>query len=188
MYKTFYTSSDIQLYITSRDHSKQIKLDSAISIAYNIFQTSNPIYSLGNRKAQFYSQGNTVANGILSLAFQDEEALKYAIDYVSGEENSLGSHTSGRLGHKKSNADFKESATVSFKIEDDKRLISIGAIQPLINIKLYINNESAIRGSDTKVLCFSDVKIVGEGMQSSSSQDGILSLVYRFNFKDIERG
>ena len=53
---------------------------------------------------------------------------------------------------------------------------------------MYLNNETAIRGSDTKVLCLSDVKFVGEGMQVGSSQDASLSVVYRFNFKDTERG
>ena len=192
MYQYYYSSSDVQIYLTSRDHTKQIRVDAALTVAYNLFQTSNPIYSLGNRKAQFYSMGNTVANGILSVAFQDEEALKYALDYINSDSTSS-TYTSARLGHKMSNAEFKNSSKAqrnasSFDVTGNKRLISIGAIQPLFHIKLYFNNETAIRGSDTKVICLSDVKFVGEGMQIGSSQDASLSVVYRFNFKDTERG
>lgn len=192
MYKYFYSSSDVQIYLTNRSHTQQIKVDSALSIAYNLHQTSNPIYSLGNRKVQFFSKGNTVANGILSIAFQDEEALKYALDYINSDGKSS-TYSSSRLGKKMSNAEFKANSNSqqnarSFNVEGGKRLISIGAIQPLFHIKLYFNNETAIRGSDTKVICLSDVDMVGEGMQVSSSQDASLSLVYRFNFKDVERG
>ena len=67
-------------------------------------------------------------------------------------------------------------------------LISIGAIQPLFNIKLYLNNESAIRGSDTKVICITGVKIINESMNLSSNTDGVLHMNYTFYFKDIERG
>lgn len=192
MYQFYYTSSDVQVWITNRDHTKQIKVDNALTVAYNLFQTSNPIYSLGNRKAQFFSQGNTVANGILAIAFQDEEALKYALDYINTESSSQ-SYTSARLGSKMSNAAFKASAKAqqnasSFDVSGNKRLISIGAIQPLFHIKLYFNNETAIHGSDSKVICLTDVKFVGEGLQVSSAQDQSLSMVYRINFKDVERG
>lgn len=192
MYQNFYSASDAQIYLTSRDHTKQIKLDTAVGIGYNLTQTAHPIYSLGNRKVQFFSHGNTVANGVITLAFTDEEALKYAIDYVCSP-NEKGSYASARLGHKMSNADFKSSASgaknaQSFDVTGSKRLISIGAIQPLFHIKIYLNNETAIRGSDTKVICLTDVKIVGEGTQLNSSHDTSLSLVYSFYFKDIERG
>lgn len=192
MYQNFYSSSDAQIYLTNRDHTKQIKLDTALGIGYNLTQTSHPIFSLGNRKVQFFSHGNTVANGFLTLAFTDEEALKYAIDYIASE-NSKGSYTSARLGHALSNADFKTSATSlknasSFNVTGNKRLISIGAIQPLFHLKIYLNNETAVRGSDTKVICLTDVKFVGEGIQVNSAQDTSLSVVYSFYFKDVERG
>ena len=189
MYQNFYSASDAQIYLTSRDHTKQIKLDTAVGIGYNLTQTAHPIYSLGNRKVQFFSHGNTVANGVITLAFTDEEALKYAISYIALADEGVQQYSSSRLGKKSSNANFINASNASsFSVEESKRLISIGAIQPLFNIKLYLNNESAIRGSDTKVICITGVKIINESMNLSSNTDGVLHMNYTFYFKDIERG
>lgn len=188
MYTNFYTSSDVQLYMTNLDHSRRIKLDTAISVAYNLSQSAIPIYSLGNRKAQFFSTGNTLGHGVLTLAFTDEEALKYAISYLS-EYESTNSYTSRRIGKTSSNADFiKASENSSLNTSTNNRLISIGAIQTLVNIKLYINNETLVRGSDTKIITLNAVKFTGESFQTSSSADNTLNLNYNFYFKDIERG
>ena len=34
MYQYYYSSADVQIYLTSRDHTKQIKVDAALTIAY----------------------------------------------------------------------------------------------------------------------------------------------------------
>lgn len=189
MYQTYYTSSDAQIYLSSTDHTRTIKLDTAVSVAYSLSQSSVPIYSLGYRKPQFFSQGNTLGQGILTLAFTDEEALKYAISYIALADEGVQQYSSTRLGKKSSNANFINASNASsFSVEESKRLISIGAIQPLFNIKLYLNNESAIRGSDTKVICITGVKIINESMNLSSNTDGVLHMNYTFYFKDIERG
>lgn len=188
MYTNYYTSSDVQVYLVSADHTRQIRLDTATSIAYSLTQSSHPIYSLGYRKPQFFSQGNTLGHGALTLAFTDEEALKYAISYITSNETGS-TYTSTRLGKKSSNAAFIAASNASsFDIESSKRLISIGSIQPLFNIKLFLNNESAIRGSDTKVICLTGVKFINESTEVSSHRDATLSLAYNFYFKDIERG
>ena len=189
MYQTYYTSSDTQIYLSSADHSRTIKLDTAVSVAYSLSQSSVPIYSLGYRKPQFFSQGNTLGQGVLTLAFTDEEALKYAISYVALAEEGVRQYTSERLGKRSSNMNFINASLEKFNIEDEsKRLISIGAIQPLFHIKIYLNNESAVRGSDTKVICIAGVKIINESIQVSSHTDGVLNMNYTFYFKDIERG
>ena len=213
MYQNFYSSSDVQLYFSSVDHTRIIKVDTAISIGYSLRQTSSPIYSLGNRLPQFYSHGNTLGNGTLTIAFTDEEYLKYILDYVAVADTALsyqtansdsqtgnanssitgsynpGNYSSSKLGMKKSNAAFIAASNASaYNITGNKRIISIGAIRPLFNIKMYINNETAIRGSDSKVINLQGVKIVNETMSSSSTTDAPLMISYNFLFKDVERG
>ena len=213
MYQNFYSSSDVQLYFSSVDHTRIIKVDTAISIGYSLRQTSSPIYSLGNRLPQFYSHGNTLGNGTITIAFTDEEYLKYILDYVAVSDTNMtyltansdsetgnsttpisgsynpGNYTSSKLGLKKSNAAFIAAANASaYNITGNKRIISIGAIRPLFNIKMYINNETAIRGSDSKVINLQGVKIVNETMSSSSTTDAPLMVSYNFLFKDVERG
>lgn len=213
MYQNYYSSSDVQLYFSSIDHTRIIKVDTALSIGYSLRQSSSPIYSLGNRLPQFYSHGNTLGNGTITLAFTDEEYLKYVLDYVAvsdttmkyqtansdsqtGNVNSTltgsynpGNYTSSKLGLKKSNAAFIAAANASaYNVTGNKKIISIGAIRPLFNIKMYINNESAIRGSDSKVINLQGVKFVNETMSSASTTDAPLMVSYSFLFKDVERG
>ena len=210
MYTNYYSSSDVQLYLTSLDHTKMVKVDTSLSIGYSLRQTSAPIYSLGSRKIQFYSHGNTLGNGNLTIAFTDEEYLKYCLSEVGYENYKVtyqtendsttngasnyaqnisvgGSYRSTRL---KGNAMFKKSSASvgDYGVTGNKRLISIGAIKPLFNIKLYINNESLIRGSDTKIITLQGCKLIGENFSVSSTADAPLMLSYNFMFKDIERG
>jgi hypothetical protein len=210
MYQTYYSSSDIQLYFSSTDHTRIIKVDTALSIGYSLRQSSSPIYSLGSRTPQFYSSGNTIGNGTITLAFTDEEYLKYCLDYVATGDTQLfynntnlasesgstlqssitgttipGNYKSTRLN----NAQFIAEANASaYRVEDKKRLISIGAIKPLFHIKMYLNNETAIRGSDSKVINLKDVKIISESVSSASTNDAPVLISYSFIFKDVERG
>jgi hypothetical protein len=209
MYQNYYSSSDVQLYFSSTDHTRIIKVDTALSIGYALRQTSSPIYSLGNRLPQFYSQGNTIGNGTITLAFTDEEYLKYCLDYVAMADASTVYATTdtdsvtgavnevitGNLNpgnyqsQKLTNADFIAASNASaYKVTGSKRLISIGAIRPLFNIKMFINNETAIRGSDSKVINLQGVKIVSENFSAASTTDAPLMLSYNFLFKDVERG
>ena len=82
MYNHYYSSSDVQLYLSSYDHTKVIKVDTALSLGYSLRQTSAPIYSLGSRETQFFSVGNTVGHGTLTIAFTDEEYLKYCLEQI----------------------------------------------------------------------------------------------------------
>lgn len=210
MYQNYYSSSDVQLYFSSLDHTQIIKVDTALSIGYSLRQTSSPIYSLGSRLPSFYSQGNTIGNGTLTLAFTDEEYLKYCLDYVASADTSYtylntsqsgnstqvitgstttGQYSSSKLGKSASNASFISAANASaYKVTGSKRVISIGAIRPLFNIKMYINNETAIRGSDSKVINLSGVKIINESFSAASTTDSPLMISYNFLFKDVERG
>lgn len=189
MYQNYYTSSDVHVYLSSLDHTRIIKLDTTVGIGYSLSQSSIPIYSLGYRKPQFFSQGNTLGQGSLTIAFTDEEALKYAISYITTGEEEATAYFSKKLGKKTNNVDFIAASNASaFNVTGDKKLISIGAIQPIFNIKLFINNETVVRGSDTKVISLTGVKIVNENLQVSSQQDSTLLLNYTFYFKDIERG
>lgn len=214
MYQNFYSSSDVQLYFSSVDHTRIIKVDTALSIGYSVRQTSSPIYSLGSRHVQFYSQGNTIGNGTLTLAFTDEEYLKYCLDYVAESDTNMsylntntnaetgaatqtgstgaynpGNYSSSKLGVKSSNAQFIAAANAStYNITGSKRIISIGAIRPLFNIKLFLNNETAIRGSDSKVINLRDIKIINETLTTSSTTDSPIMISYSFIFKDTDRG
>ena len=210
MYQNYYSSSDVQLYFSSSDHIRMVKVDTALSLGYSLRQTSAPIYSLGSREVQFFSDGNTIGNGTLTIAFTDEEYLKYCLSEVGYEDYKVthqtendsttngasnyaqnisvgGSYRSTRL---KGNAMFKKSSASigDYGVTGNKRLISIGAIKPLFNIKLYINNESLIRGSDTKIITLQGCKLIGENFSVSSTADAPLMLSYNFMFKDIERG
>lgn len=210
MYQNYYSSSDVQLYFSSVDHTRIIKVDTALSIGYSLRQSSSPIYSLGSRTPQFFSSGNTIGNGTITLTFTDEEYLKYCLDYVATGDTqvfynntNLASESSSTLqssiigttvpgnyaSTKLNNAQFiAESNASAYKLNESKRLISIGSIKPLFHIKLYLNNETAIRGSDSKVINLKDVKIISESVSTSSTNDAPVLISYSFIFKDVERG
>lgn len=214
MYNHYYSSSDVQLYLSSYDHTKIIKVDTALSIGYSLRQTSAPIYSLGSREAQFFSVGNTIGNGTLTIAFTDEEYLKYCLNHIDNAneqltylpelqvennfttpnetktETNTGIYTSKKFGM--DNATFIAAAskgdTAFASAGSDGRNISIGAIRNLFNIKMFINNETALRTSDSKVITLKGIKIIGENFSGTSTADAPLMLSYNFMFKDIHRG
>lgn len=218
MYNHYYSSSDVQLYLSSYDHTKVIKVDTALSLGYSLRQTSAPIYSLGSREAQFFSVGNTIGNGTLTIAFTDEEYLKYCLSYIDNSKSTLiyqtelQAESSGIVSNIKeaaasakdgsvlyqskkfgmNNATFAaaaKNADATFStISNDERNISIGAIRNLFNIKMFINNETALRTSDSKVITLKGVKIIGENYNATSTADAPLMLSYNFMFKDVQRG
>lgn len=218
MYNHYYSSSDVQLYLSSYDHTKVIKVDTALSLGYSLRQTSAPIYSLGSREAQFFSVGNTIGNGTLTIAFTDEEYLKYCLSYIDNSKSTLiyqtelQAESSGIVSNIKeaassakdgsvlyqskkfgmNNATFaaaaKNAAATFSTISNEERNISIGAIRNLFNIKMFINNETALRTSDSKVITLKGVKILGENFNATSTADAPLMLSYNFMFKDIQRG
>ena len=218
MYNHYYSSSDVQLYLSSYDHTKVIKVDTALSLGYSLRQTSAPIYSLGSREAQFFSVGNTIGNGTLTIAFTDEEYLKYCLSYIDNSKSTLIYQTelqaenSGIVSNIKEAASSAKDGNVLYQskkfgmnnatfaaaaknadatfstISNEERNISIGAIRNLFNIKMFINNETALRTSDSKVITLKGVKILGENFNATSTADAPLMLSYNFMFKDIQRG
>ena len=218
MYNHYYSSSDVQLYLSSYDHTKVIKVDTALSLGYSLRQTSAPIYSLGSREAQFFSVGNTIGNGTLTIAFTDEEYLKYCLSYIDNSKSTLiyqtelQAESSGIVSNIKEAASSAKDGNVLYQskkfgmnnatfaaaaknadatfstINNEERNISIGAIRNLFNIKMFINNETALRTSDSKVITLKGVKILGENFNATSTADAPLMLSYNFMFKDIQRG
>ena len=218
MYNHYYSSSDVQLYLSSYDHTKVIKVDTALSLGYSLRQTSAPIYSLGSREAQFFSVGNTIGNGTLTIAFTDEEYLKYCLSYIDNSKSTLiyqtelQAESSGIVSNTKEAASSAKDGSVLYQskkfgmnnatfaaaaknadatfstISNEERNISIGAIRNLFNIKMFINNETALRTSDSKVITLKGVKILGENFNATSTADAPLMLSYNFMFKDIQRG
>jgi hypothetical protein len=204
IYANYYSSSDAQIYFFSSDSQRFIKVDTTVAIAYNLTQTSTPIYSLGTRTARYFSIGNTVCNGVLALAFTDEEYIKYCINYVASvapiantnaEQEAMTipqgySSTSKNTGQL-SNSNFKNKSdsqlTDSSVIPENQQVISIGAIGDLFDIKIFLNNENAFRTSDSKVLTLKAVKLVGDSMEINSSADAYLTGGYKFIFKDLVR-
>lgn len=186
-YTTYYSSSDAQIFFSSTDSSKFIKIDTTIGIAYNVNQTSTPIYDLGSRVAKYFSIGNTVCNGLLMIAFTDEEYIKACVQYVTGgigEDQAF----SSLYGIKKvSNKAFKDKALQQFTTSSTSSILSIGAINTPFNIKIYLNNETISSSSDTKIISMRDVKIVTDKMEVNSNADAYLTQGYSFLFKDIER-
>jgi len=207
MYQRYYTSSDIQLWLTNSSNGTTVQIDTSLSISYSLQQTSSPIYSLGSRHVQFYSHGNTIGSGSLTIAFTDEEYLKACLDYIGGSyteysyqdptglyNTSVGAETASNFRsnklNKASNKELRNLKNIqtTTKLSMSNRLISIGSIRPLFDIVMYINNETAIQASDSKVIRLAGVKIVSDSMSSNSMQDAPLMITYNFVFKDLLRG
>lgn len=209
MYNNYYSSADAQIYFFSVDSQKFIKVDTTIAIAYNLTQTSTPIYSLGCRTARYFSVGNTVCNGVLAIAFSDEEYIKYCINYLSSDlqpniaisatntaaqalatappmDDYSSTASSKAIIGQLSNTDFA-ALDRSAAVSAGQRIISIGSIGELFDIKIFLNNESVFRASDSKVITLKAVKLVGDSMEINSSSDSFLSTGYKFIFKDIIR-
>lgn len=211
MYNRYYTSSDVKVYFTNSRSTRIINVDTSLGINYSLRQTSSPIYSLGSREIQFYSHGNTIGSGSLVLAFTDEEYLKYCLDYVASDSISttygdldtglsndvitsqfdMGKYTSKRIGNQP-NEVLRQMEKANFipasEVEGEQRLISIGAIRPLFDILIYINNETVIHGSDSKIIRLAGCKIITDSSGSNSLQDSANMVSYNFMFKDILRG
>lgn len=188
-YTTYYSSSDAQIFFTSSDSSNTIKIDTTIGIAYNVNQTSTPIYDLGSRTAKYFSIGNTVCNGLLMIAFTDEEYIKACIQYVTGGIKEVEQSIGSLYGIKKvSNKAFKDKALQQFtNTSPNSSITSIGAINTPFDIKIYLNNETISTSSDTKIISMRDVKLVTDKMEINSNADSYLTQGYSFLFKDIER-
>lgn len=222
-YDNYYSSADATIYFFSENADIWIKVDTTIAIAYNLTQTSTPIYSLGNRVARYFSTGNTVCNGVLAIAFTDEEYIKYCINYITNPSIGTGSSdkpdeqadgaTSAAATRSKPNA-INDSSNENFEgtvdgttkvpaaetettlptvrvqatsTEDTQATVSIGSINTLFDIKIFLNNESVFRGSDSKIITLRGVKLTGDSMEINSSSDSFLTTGYKFMFKDIVR-
>lgn len=191
-YNTYYTASDVQVYLSNSDSSRYIKIDTLIGITYNVNQTSTPIFDLGSRTARFFSSGNTVCNGYIMFAFTDEEYIKGCIDFVTTINRKVkamsGTYRSERYGvGNMSNADFIQKSLAQINPTENGDIISIGAVNDLFDLKIYLNNETLITSSDTKMIVLKDCKLVSDAMEISSTGDSFLTQGYRIIFKDVKR-
>jgi vesicle coat complex subunit len=199
MYEYYYSSADVQVYFFSKDNTRFIRYDKAIGIGYNIMQTSVPVYGLNSSKAAYFSHGNTVCQGMLLTSFIDEEYLKVILKYLFKEEAEIESvrkpdalQNSMKFNAVRLTNDVFEVIADSTKgwnvAPDNDKIICIGNIYSEFDIKIFINNESAYRSSDTKIITLDSVKIVSENFDVSSGSDSHLTQGYKFIFKDIKRG
>jgi hypothetical protein len=197
MYEYYYSSSDVQVYFFSKDGTRFIKYDKAISIGYNIMQTSTPIYGLQSSKAAYFSRGNTICQGMLLSSFVDEEYLKIILKYIFKEEADLAPKKDAVKEQLTANLKKLDNNTFTLLAEESKtwtneedgdRIISIGNIYEEFDIKLFLNNESVYRTSSTKIITLDSVKIVSDSLDISSGSDSHLAQGHKFIFKDVKRG
>lgn len=192
MYTTFYSSSDAQIFFINSDNTKSIKIDTTIAVAYNVNQTSTPIYDLGSREPKFFSTGNTVCNGLLMVAFTSEQYIKQCIKFIiapqlkNNEVSNLTPITKLGIG-KMSNKSFKDRALAPLNVPLEESILSIGSINTPFDIVIYLNNEQLTTVSDTKMIRLKGVKLVSDKMEINSSTDSFLNQGYSFLFKDVER-
>ena len=192
LYTHYYTSADAKVFISGS--SNIVNIDKIVGIGYDYSITSAPIYTLGLSEPAFYSRGNSLGQGMLLLPFVDNLYLKSMLQFAFGEavpmdlqKSTLSELEGGSVDWSKaSDSDFRTFATSAITNSVKERIVDIGTISSLFDIMIVLDNTNSYYLSEPKALVLKGCKLVGESMDLSSSQDGLVSTGYKFYFKKIE--
>lgn len=89
MYDTYFTASNVKVYLQNRFTGKMVQVDTATGIGYSYNVSSVPIHVLGARTPAYFSRGNGVGQGTLVTVFKDPLYMKAMLKFIFDEDMPL---------------------------------------------------------------------------------------------------
>lgn len=199
MYQHYYTAADVTIAFESKRSGTRLVVDQAVAIAYTHNVSTVPVYTLGDYNPSFFSQGNSLVQGQLDLAFSSTEYLvtglralianggsDYVIHHPIDRENYQTSVSlKGTQGQARElrNLSKEEFALIVNDIEVDTMRIdskSIIDIPDLFDIIITYDNTNSNMNGIQSTTVIKDVKLNSQSTAINSVDD--TSLVDRISF------
>lgn len=199
MYQHYYTAADVTIAFESKRSGTRLVVDQAVAIAYTHNVSTVPVYTLGDYNPSFFSQGNSLVQGQLDLAFSSTEYLvtglralianggsDYVIHHPIDKENYQTSVSlKGTQGQARElrNLSKEEFALIVNDIEVDTMRIdskSIIDIPDLFDIIITYDNTNSNMNGIQSTTVIKDVKLNSQSTAINSVDD--TSLVDRISF------
>lgn len=199
MYQHYYTAADVTIAFESKRSGTRLVVDQAVAIAYTHNVSTVPVYTLGDYNPSFFSQGNSLVQGQLDLAFSSTEYLvtglralianggsDYVIHHPIDKENHQTSVSlKGTQGQARElrNLSKEEFALIVNDIEVDTMRIdskSIIDIPDLFDIIITYDNTNSNMNGIQSTTVIKDVKLNSQSTAINSVDD--TSLVDRISF------
>ena len=183
LYDTYFTGSDVNIYLRYPETDRQVHIDKAIGIGYSHFMSSSPIYILGNVDPAFFSRGNSLIQGNIDLAFKSVKYLKTGIQYLLNKSNIAAESkqlaTKAAAG-KLTRAETERLNQLQSVAITDMSSISISQIFHLFELVIEFDNGNSNADSNRSSIVLEGVKFISEGMSVSSTEES--ALVDRLSF------
>ena len=186
MYNKYYSASDFIIKIKTQN-SEAIWLDKASGVAVSESLSSNPIYTLGDSRVNFFSRGNLIVTGFISVNTISADYISRVLANINGQIKNFKPLTPREqmaLSAEKLKAYLKEKE--KYEQQEVEALSTLGfADYSLFTVELEYNNSDAVE----KVTSFSreilDCRIIGFEHGVDIGGDGQLVDGYKFIARDI---
>ena len=186
MYNKYYSASDFIIKIKT-ENSEAIWLDKASGVAVSESLSSNPIYTLGDSRVNFFSRGNLIVTGFISVNTISADYISRVLANINGKIKNFKPLTPREqmaLSAQKLKAYLKEKE--KYEQQEVEDLSTLGfADYSLFTVELEYNNSDAVE----KVTSFSreilDCRIIGFEHGVDIGGDGQLVDGYKFIAREI---
>ena len=186
MYNKYYSASDFIIKIKT-ENSEAIWLDKASGVAVSESLSSNPIYTLGDSRVNFFSRGNLIVTGFISVNTISADYISRVLANINGQIKNFKPLTPREqmaLSAEKLKAYLKEKE--KYEQQEVEALSTLGfADYSLFTVELEYNNSDAVE----KVTSFSreilDCRIIGFEHGVDIGGDGQLVDGYKFIAREI---
>lgn len=186
LYNKYYSASDFKIRI-SLESSEGIWLDKASGVAVSESLSSSPIYTLGNSMVDFFSKGNQVVTGVLSVNTVSADYISKVLGVLNGRVKAFKYLTTKeqlalsveQLKEYKKQREAHENQSIEV-------LSTLGfSDYPLFDIELEYNNSDAIQRVTSFSREIKGCRIIGFEQAIDIGNDGQLVDGYRFIAKEI---
>lgn len=186
MYNKYYSASDFIIKIKT-ENSEAIWLDKASGVAVSESLSSNPIYTLGDSRVNFFSRGNLIVTGFISVNTISADYISRVLANINGKIKNFKPLTPREqmaLSAQKLKAYLKEKE--KYEQQEVEALSTLGfADYSLFTVELEYNNSDAVE----KVTSFSreilNCRIIGFEHGVDIGGDGQLVDGYKFIAREI---
>ena len=185
LYNKYYTASDFIIKV--RGDSTPIWLDKASGVAVSESLSSNPIYTLGDSRVNFFSRGNQVVTGFISVNLTSIDYMSKVLANINNKIESFKYLTAKQQMALSAEA-LKEYLAKKEAYEKQKvdYMSTLGfADYPLFTIELEYNNSDAIELSSSMTREIIGCRIIGFETGVDIGGDGHLVDGYKFIAKEI---
>lgn len=185
-YNKYYSASDFVIRVRGNG-GDPVWLDKASGVAVNESLSSTPIYTLGDSRVNFFSRGNLLVSGFISVNMVSADYMSKVLAVINGAAKSFKYLTAREqlaLTPEKLRQYLKEKE--EFETQEIESMSTLGySDYGLFTIELIYNNSDAI----SRVTAFSreilECRIVGFEQGIDIGGDGQLVDGYRFIAKEI---